>query len=431
MKGATGDLGLTLATIREVLGDFEAREVRGNIKLDKPQGRAFVAKQLGRATPAPAAAPPRTRGKRGDDPPRHARDKGSKAQAGAWNNSFVKCRHCGRSHHWHRDCPKRRKAKDDSGGKCSGPTGAAAYAAAEAEPDEKLEAAIGDVLLASDARPRSIEVGSALCVRDTAGNSAENLRLTPDELAAQDERELAIAECKAELAGYPLHSEDARTSDDSDRREPPEHGGRFYAYQKAGGFAHDQSVYGDCEYSTPKRKAHSQRFDSSTRLSHKELLVPFKNVWPDASLYDLATLLEAIDIHNEKLTNRQAKRKAVAAKATDNDPDALFALRRIKKLAPLCFRDTLIAHCRSILYDVELARARARPPATPLWGSDKIRALARRAHHDGFARYRDVTAPAAGCTTSDNAKKDAYRRYDTGEPHPLDGEASRIVGYVD
>eukprot|EP00965_Chrysotila_dentata_P184437 6088980-Pleurochrysis_carterae.AAC.1 len=153
--------------------------------------------------------------------------------------------------------------------------------------------------------------------------------------------------------------------------------------RKRAGLTHDQSVYGDFEYTPPKRKVHSQRFDSSTHLSHKELPVPFKNVWPNASLYDLATWLEAIDIYNEKLTNRQAKRKAaVAAKAADNDPDALFALRCIKKLAALSFRDTLIAHCRSVLNDAELARARARPPATPLWGSDKIRALARRAHHD-------------------------------------------------
>eukprot|EP00965_Chrysotila_dentata_P012140 398139-Pleurochrysis_carterae.AAC.3 len=147
-------------------------------------------------------------------------------------------------------------------------------------------------------------------------------------------------------------------------------------------------------------------------------------------LYDLATWLEAVDIHNKKLANRQAERKAVAAKAADNDPEASFAVRRIKKLAPLPFRDTLIVHCRSVLNDTELARARARPPATPLWGSDKIRALARRAHHDGFARYRDVATPA-GCTPSDYAKRDAYRRYDTGEPHPLDGEASYIVGYVE
>eukprot|EP00965_Chrysotila_dentata_P034971 1163580-Pleurochrysis_carterae.AAC.1 len=53
-----------------------------------------------------------------------------------------------------------------------------------------------------------------------------------------------------------------------------------------------------------------------------------------------------------------------------------------------------------------------------------------RAHHDGFARYRDVSVPD-GFATSDFAKRDAYRRYDTGEPHPTDGEANRIVGYID
>eukprot|EP00965_Chrysotila_dentata_P120188 3974797-Pleurochrysis_carterae.AAC.1 len=46
MKGATGDLPLTLLTIREVLSDCEAREVRRNIELDKPQGRASIAKQV-------------------------------------------------------------------------------------------------------------------------------------------------------------------------------------------------------------------------------------------------------------------------------------------------------------------------------------------------------------------------------------------------
>eukprot|EP00965_Chrysotila_dentata_P072781 2405579-Pleurochrysis_carterae.AAC.1 len=47
MKGATRNLPLTRATIGEVLGDFGARLVRRNIdELDKPQGRAFVAKQL-------------------------------------------------------------------------------------------------------------------------------------------------------------------------------------------------------------------------------------------------------------------------------------------------------------------------------------------------------------------------------------------------
>eukprot|EP00965_Chrysotila_dentata_P033849 1126881-Pleurochrysis_carterae.AAC.1 len=40
-----------------------------------------------------------------------------------------------------------------------------------------------------------MEVGNALCVRGQSANASSDLRLTPEELVAQDERELAIAEC--------------------------------------------------------------------------------------------------------------------------------------------------------------------------------------------------------------------------------------------
>eukprot|EP00965_Chrysotila_dentata_P025451 846018-Pleurochrysis_carterae.AAC.1 len=76
-----------------------------------------------------------------------------------------------------------------------------------------------------------MEVGNALCVRGQSANASSDLRLTPEELAARDERELAIAECKAELAGCPLYLEDARNSDDSDKRESPERGDSYYAYE--------------------------------------------------------------------------------------------------------------------------------------------------------------------------------------------------------
>eukprot|EP00965_Chrysotila_dentata_P085752 2829252-Pleurochrysis_carterae.AAC.2 len=69
LKGATGDLALTLTTLREDLSDFEAREIRRNIELDKTQGLAFVAKQLGRID-QPKTPPKRDRDKRGD-PSRH------------------------------------------------------------------------------------------------------------------------------------------------------------------------------------------------------------------------------------------------------------------------------------------------------------------------------------------------------------------------
>eukprot|EP00965_Chrysotila_dentata_P030621 1019457-Pleurochrysis_carterae.AAC.1 len=80
MKGATGNLSLTLDTIREILSDCEAREVRRNIELDKPQGRAFIAKQADQSERNKPTAAPRDRAKRAD-PTRHARDKKGKATA--------------------------------------------------------------------------------------------------------------------------------------------------------------------------------------------------------------------------------------------------------------------------------------------------------------------------------------------------------------
>eukprot|EP00965_Chrysotila_dentata_P065155 2159755-Pleurochrysis_carterae.AAC.1 len=111
MNGATENLVLTLATIRDEFCDFEALEDRRNIELDKRQGRAFVAKQLretDRSQAHPQSSPPRNREKLGD-PSRHTPNKN-----GPWTNQFVKCRHCGGTH-WHRDCPKRHKSKSDKG----------------------------------------------------------------------------------------------------------------------------------------------------------------------------------------------------------------------------------------------------------------------------------------------------------------------------
>eukprot|EP00965_Chrysotila_dentata_P036992 1231183-Pleurochrysis_carterae.AAC.1 len=88
MKGATGNLSLTLDTIREVLSDCEAREVRRNIELDKPQGRALIAKQADRSERDEPNAMPRDRAKRAD-PARHARNKKGKATAGAWNANYT------------------------------------------------------------------------------------------------------------------------------------------------------------------------------------------------------------------------------------------------------------------------------------------------------------------------------------------------------
>eukprot|EP00965_Chrysotila_dentata_P151699 5013467-Pleurochrysis_carterae.AAC.1 len=61
--------------------------------MDKPQGRAFVAKQLGKPDP-PTSPPPRGPSSRGD-PVRRTPNAKSKASSGPWTNQYVKCRHCG------------------------------------------------------------------------------------------------------------------------------------------------------------------------------------------------------------------------------------------------------------------------------------------------------------------------------------------------
>eukprot|EP00965_Chrysotila_dentata_P166291 5490051-Pleurochrysis_carterae.AAC.1 len=75
--------------------------------------------------------------------------------------------------------------------------GRAAIVAPDSIVDNQLDAAIGNVLLAADAQPRSMEVGAALCVRSNFEGASQIVPLTPEEVEAQDGRELALAECKA------------------------------------------------------------------------------------------------------------------------------------------------------------------------------------------------------------------------------------------
>eukprot|EP00965_Chrysotila_dentata_P214887 6188439-Pleurochrysis_carterae.AAC.3 len=88
------------------------------------------------------------------------------------------------------DCPKRQKAKDTKG---NATTGRAALVGADATADENLDVAIGNVPLAADAQPRSVNIVAALCVRSHDDDVGRVTPLTPAELGAQDQRELAFA----------------------------------------------------------------------------------------------------------------------------------------------------------------------------------------------------------------------------------------------
>eukprot|EP00965_Chrysotila_dentata_P092468 3051657-Pleurochrysis_carterae.AAC.1 len=83
-------------------------------------------------------------------------------------------------------------------------------------------------------KSHSVEVGTALCVQSHTDADCEVVPLTSSKLAAQDERELAVAECEAELAGHSLYSEDERLSENSECNLSPGHGGCYYAYKRAG-----------------------------------------------------------------------------------------------------------------------------------------------------------------------------------------------------
>eukprot|EP00965_Chrysotila_dentata_P020579 681700-Pleurochrysis_carterae.AAC.1 len=84
------------------------------------------------------------------------------------------------------------------------------------------------------------------------------------------------------------------------------------------------------------------------------------------------------------------------------------------------------------MLDPKLSRTRARRPANDESMRaklereslrTKLKRLADRAKHDGYRRYHADAFPS-GANLCDLAKEDAYSRYDTGEPHPLDGNGA-------
>eukprot|EP00965_Chrysotila_dentata_P086090 2840779-Pleurochrysis_carterae.AAC.4 len=219
---------------------------------------------------------------------------------GPWTNRFVKCLHCGGSR-WHHDCPKRllqgnRRNKDGNGQPSSG---RAALVSAHATADENLDAAIGNVLLAADAQPRFVKEGNALCVRAVlpthfpAGCSS---------LQKSSQRRTSASSPWRSAKLSSRASEDELSSDGCENRDPPEHGGRFYAYERAGGFF--------ARYGIPTRKTFAYPGeDHHCRVPEREKRLPFVEKWPGLEICDRQeTWHEAVELHNTKLSNRRFKR---------------------------------------------------------------------------------------------------------------------------
>eukprot|EP00965_Chrysotila_dentata_P244616 6206072-Pleurochrysis_carterae.AAC.1 len=370
-----------------------------NIEFDKPQSRAFFAK--------PSSNPPRDRDVKAStghkqnargDPARNARDSKSKATSGAWTwKDYVKCRHCGGTH-WHRDCPKRRKSVDKTDkGKAHSVRAAevlvSAAAAQDAAQDAALDDTIGNVLLASDARSRSIDVGKSFCVRRVNGDSDDDRPLSSIALAEQDAKQLAVSEALNDMR---------------------------YEFSDSNS---DRSRYPDS--------------DAEKDPDNPEELIPFVNIcWPDEEFCDEHVWREAIALHNRKTADRCAKRKAIADLAADHVDDALFALRRIRRLEPLDFQETFSAHRSAVLDNTSFSHAHVQAELANQ--RDKLARLQERAEYDGYARYRDIPRltkyNVSGLHVGglvNVAKADRLALYNTGEPHPCDPERWFLTGYVD
>eukprot|EP00965_Chrysotila_dentata_P089677 2960449-Pleurochrysis_carterae.AAC.1 len=78
--------------------------------------------------------------------------------------------------------------------------------------------------------------------------------------------------------------------------------------------------------------------------------------------------------------------------------------------------------------DPGLSRARARRPTDYEPDFLKLKRRSKRARYDHYARYDSDALPQG---VKSYAKPDRVSRYDTGEPHPLDGDGAILTSYVD
>eukprot|EP00965_Chrysotila_dentata_P048053 1593711-Pleurochrysis_carterae.AAC.1 len=104
MLSANGNLNLTLQTIRDLLGDHEARELPKQVEMDKG-GRAFLAAahEKSKTKDEERGRERRRERDRTRDPPRRVK---ADAPSSTWNERHARCRYCG-GPHWNRECNKR------------------------------------------------------------------------------------------------------------------------------------------------------------------------------------------------------------------------------------------------------------------------------------------------------------------------------------
>eukprot|EP00965_Chrysotila_dentata_P112331 3713551-Pleurochrysis_carterae.AAC.1 len=161
MTHATGQLSPTVAAIRDVLSELEAREQKSAFDTSN-RGRAFLAQQEAAALKTTDKARDKARDKphKRSDPKRAERPNTFDKE---WNARFGNCRHCG-GKHWHRDCPRRPKKPDPKGPKAGdgGRVLTAADDAGDVENGSALFCQPGGATLSFSAATE----GRALCTHD-------------------------------------------------------------------------------------------------------------------------------------------------------------------------------------------------------------------------------------------------------------------------
>eukprot|EP00965_Chrysotila_dentata_P078709 2594461-Pleurochrysis_carterae.AAC.1 len=199
MLHATGRLASTVAAIRDVLAELEAREQKSAFD-SGTRGRAFDAQSGTQATVRKQGDKPHKRSDR--DPKRVGRPNTFDRE---WSAQFGPCRHCG-GKHWHRDCPRRRTKAENKSSAVDNRVLAASVENHEDNASAALFARAGGATLTFDVPAE----GRALCARDV--ELSENVASSPPanahdhrwsptpselEIQAQDEAELDEAERRA------------------------------------------------------------------------------------------------------------------------------------------------------------------------------------------------------------------------------------------
>eukprot|EP00965_Chrysotila_dentata_P256682 6212625-Pleurochrysis_carterae.AAC.3 len=305
-----GDLALTLRAIRDVLGDYEARELRKQVELDKG-GRAFLATAQDKNKKNDRGAYHRTLK---EDPARHAKPKAS-----SWNERHARCRYCD-GPHWNRECPTRKNepAKKDTATEAKQGTAALAVVDPAHTEDAKFNDAVASLLDGEDNGITTLEFatnnqGVALCVRASQSQTKDAPVVTIKDLIAA-----GIAHSPHPVAVPPLTPMGLERQDEE----------RLFLNQ-----ASEREREARRRFLDPD---HDPRTSESEDESMRPL-EPYVKIWPDSDDSDPDDWRNRVVMNNVRYNRRRANRRMrqlAKERAQKYDGDELIATERDAPATP-------------------------------------------------------------------------------------------------